>query len=444
MKDKQSLKAVDYSSRRAAVAERIGADGVLVLFASAERVRSHDTLHPYRPSNDLLYLCGFPEPEAVLVLTPGRAAGELTLFVRPRDAEREMWDGYREGPEGAVARFGASEAWPIEELDRRLVDLLRGRRTLHYGLGEDVARDQAMVARLARLRANRRAPDQGPLSIVDPRPLLTELRWRKDEAELERMRIAARISAEAHVLGMQQTRPGMYEYEVQALMEAHMRASGGSGPSYGSIVAGGARGCVLHYTSNDQVLADGETVLVDSGAEYDWYAGDITRVWPVGRRFSPAQRAVYEAVLDAQEHTVSLVRAGTDSQALHAACLRRLTERAIDLGLLRGGVDELVESQAVRAYFPHGTGHYLGMDVHDPGPYFVAGSEGPTARPLEPGVVLTVEPGLYIRPDDESAPEALRGIAVRIEDDVVVLDGGGEVLTGGVPKSVAGIEALRA
>lgn len=428
------------SARRRAVLDQLG-DGVLVLVAPPERTRSNDTQYLYRPGSDILYLTGFPEPETVVVLAPNHPEHQFVMFVRPRNRDSEIWDGFRYGPEGAMREFGADAAFPIGELDERLPGYLRDNDTLHYALGEDRAFDDRILGMLRALGASRKQPNRAPTCIRDPRPLLHRMRMVKSEHELGLLARACEISATAHVEAMKATRPGLREFEIQAVLEGSFLRQGAAAPAYASIVAGGANACVLHYVANRDELRDGELLLVDAGAEVDWYAGDITRTWPVGRTFSPEQRAVYEAVLDAEEYAVDMVRPCASKHDIGEKTTRRLTQSMIDIGLLSGSLDEAMETEAYRRYYMHGIGHYLGLDVHDVGVYFVSEGQG---EPFVPGVVTTIEPGIYVAPDDLEAPEAFRGIGVRIEDDVVVTDGEPRVLTGGVPKSIAEIEALRA
>lgn len=428
------------SARRSNVLEQLG-DGVLVLVAPPERVRSNDTQYLYRPGSDILYLTGFPEPETVVVLAPNHPEHRFVMFVRPRNRDSEIWDGFRYGPEGAMREFGADMAYPISELDERLPELLRDNDTLYYALGEDRAFDDRILSMLRGLGASRKQPNRAPGCIRDPRPLLHRMRMVKSEVELDALARAAEISAEAHLEAMKATRPGMYEFEIQAVIEGWFLKQGATAPAYASIVASGANACVLHYVANRDEMRDGDLLLVDAGAEFGWYAGDITRTWPVGRSFSPEQRAVYEAVLDAEEYAISLVRPGASKHDIGEKTARRLTQSMIDIGLLSGSLDEAIEKESYRRYYMHGIGHYLGLDVHDVGVYFVAEDEG---EPFVPGVVTTIEPGIYVAADDHEAPEAFRGIGVRIEDDVVVTEGAPRVLTGGVPKALDAIEALRA
>lgn len=428
----------DFVSRRSVIAEQIG-DGVLVLFASPEQRRSNDTYYSYRPDSDLIYLSGFEEPECVLVLRPKHET-PFVLFVRPKDREREIWDGFRYGPEGAREHFGADAAFTISELGKELPELLAGADAVHFAIGEDSAADGAILGAMKALRANRRRADRCPRAIVDPRPMLHGLRRVKAADEIQVMATAAEISARGHVAAMRCARPGMFEYELKAAIEGEFLRSGASAPAYDSIVASGPNACVLHYTSSARQLLSGDLVLIDAGAEYGRYAGDITRTWPVAAEFTGAQRAIYEAVLEVQIEAVDRVRVGTNNHDLDQWVRREMCSRMIDVGLLSGSLEQNLEEESYRRYFMHGTGHYLGIDVHDVGPYYVEDGVG---LPYEPGVVVTIEPGMYIAADDETAPEAFRGIGVRIEDDVVVTAADPRVLTDGVPKSVAEIEAMR-
>lgn len=435
----QTSPPVDYGARRRHVMDTMGEDAALILFSNPEQRRSNDTFYRYRQSSDLLYLCGFPEAEAVLVLAPGSDT-PFVLFVRPRDRERETWDGFRAGPEGAVSDYGADAAYPLAELGERLPALLSGRRAVYHALGVSRSADATLLGAMQGLRGNRRQGERAPEAIVDPLRLLHELRRVKDAAEIARMKVAAEISAAGHLAAMKQTRPDMMEYEVEAVLTSEYRRRGAEDHAYAPIVAGGSRACVLHYNENDGPLREGELVLIDSGAEYHGYAGDITRTWPIGASFSGPQRAIYEAVLDAEEFGIALTVAGQSNVGVHEATVARLTENMLEIGLLTGSLDEQLENEGYREYYMHGTGHYLGLDVHDVGAYRDA-DDAPIV--YEPGMVLTVEPGIYVRADSD-APEHFRGIGVRIEDDVLIEAHGASVLTGSVPKLVDEIEALRA
>lgn len=429
---------MDYARRRKQLADQLDY-GVLVLPTNSEKNRSNDTDYPFRASSDLLYLSGFPEPEAIVVLAPHHPEHQFVLFVRPKDREREIWDGFRYGPEGAVSEFGADAAFPITEFDERIGDYLRDTERLYYAIGDDPAFDRRMLAAVRKLRASRKQPDRSPRAIFDPRPLIHRMRMTKDEDELVVMRRAGEIAAAAHLAAMKATRPGMNEFELDALIEYEFRKRGASGPAYTSIVAGGSNACCLHYTSNNQPLRDGDLLLVDAGGELDGYAADITRTWPVGTSFSGPQREIYQLVLDAELAAIEMSRPGLSNHDLQQATIRRLTSGLVDLKLLSGDVDGLIESEAYKRFYMHGIGHYLGLDVHDVGVYYQAENIG---EPMPAGAVITIEPGIYV-PDEDDIPAAFRGIGVRIEDDVVLTNGAPEVLTGDVPKAIDDIEALR-
>jgi Xaa-Pro aminopeptidase len=425
-----------HGARRARLAQAMQG-GVAVIPTAPERIRNRDTHYPYRYDSHFYYLTGFPEPESVLVLLAGARPKSL-LFCREKDETREIWDGFRFGPQGARERFGFDEARPIAELDAQLAALLADQPALYFPVGADPAWDARAIGWLNAVRAQARAGVAAPERVQDVRALVDEMRLVKDAHELGVMRRAAAISAEAHRRAMRAARPGRFEYELEAELLHEFRRSGAQFPAYWPIVAGGANACVLHYVSNEDVLRDGELVLIDAGCELAGYASDITRTFPVGARFSGAQREVYEIVLAAQSAAMARVRAGAAWNEPHDAAVRVLAQGMIDLKLLPGGLDEALEKETYKRFYMHRTGHWLGLDVHDAGDYKRAGKW----RPLLPGMVLTVEPGLYIRAA-EDVPERLRGIGVRIEDDVLVTDGACEVITRETPKSIADIEALK-
>ena len=411
--------------------------GAIAILQGAHLVtRSADSQFPFRQDSDFHYLTGFDHPDAVAVL---RSDGGpvYTLFVEPRDRAAETWTGYRPGVEGAVADFGADEAYPVAELDGKLPALLERAQRLFHVLGRDAKLDARIVEILESMRLRSRLGLVPAAEIIDPRRVLHELRLRKEPAELAIMRRAASISAEAHREAARLAEDGRFEYELEAMILYQFRRLGASGPAYGSIVGGGRNATVLHYIRNDQKLVDGELVLIDAGCELEGYASDVTRTYPVGGSYRGAQRAAYEVVLEAQLAGLALAKPGATLPAIHEATTRRLVEGMCELGLLSGSVDDLIRSEAHRRYYMHNTSHWLGLDVHDVGPYAVDGKP----RPLEPGMVFTVEPGLYIAADDEKAPAELRGIGVRIEDDVVICADGCEILTAAIPKHPADVEA---
>jgi Xaa-Pro aminopeptidase len=425
-----------YAHRRAAALAALG-DGAALVFGAPHAIRSGDAEYRYRQSSDLWYLCGWEDPEAAALLRPG-AEHPFVLFVQPKERSREVWTGFRPGVEGARERYGADAAFPIAELPSRLGELLVGWGTLHYAFGEDADRDRTVFRAVqAPARVAARNGLATPHHLVDARRLLGEMRLFKDDAEIATLRRAAAITAEAHIAAMRLGRPGVAEYEVEAEIDGLFRRRGGDGPGYTTIVGGGANACVLHYISNRAPLRAGDLCLVDAGCEYACYTADVTRTWPVSGRFTAPQRRLYELVLDAQRVAIDAARAGRPYKAMHDAAVRVLTQGMVDTGLLEGEVDTLIADEAYRRYYMHGTGHWLGLDVHDAGAYHLCGA----SRLLAPGMVLTVEPGIYVPPDDESAPAEYRGIGIRIEDDVLVTAGDPDVLTAACPKAVAEVEA---
>ena len=425
-----------HARRRRRLMRRIGLEGIAILPTAPVCYRNRDADYPYRPDSDFYYLTGFPEPGACLVLAPGHEEGETLLFVRPRDPEQETWTGRRAGVEGAVKTYGADAAYPIDELDRRMPDLLARRRRVYFPLGRDAAFDRRVGDWLNRLREKARSGVHAPTEFIALDHLIHEMRLIKTRPELVLMERAAAITVEAHLRAMAACRPGMREYELEAEY-LHTVRRHGAVPAYNPIVAGGENACILHYTANDQPLEAGQLVLIDAGAEFGLYAADVTRTFPVDGRFRPAQRAVYELVLEAQQAAIEQVRPGNHWNAPHEAAARVLTEGLVALGLLEGKVDKLIDEGAYRRFYMHRTGHWLGMDVHDVGEY----KTGDDWRELKPGMVLTVEPGLYLDAGRD-VPRRYKRIGVRIEDDVVVTRDGCRVLTDQIPKAVADIEAL--
>ena len=439
MKASTGIDGKEFARRRRQLMRMAGDDAILVLPAALERIRSRDTHYPYRQDSDLWYLSGFPEPEAVLVLVPGRAHGEAILFCRERDPDREGWDGPRTGPEGAVDRFGLDDAYPIEDLDEILPGLLEGRSRVYYHFGRDTEFDLKLIGWLNRVRAQVRSGAQPPHEFLELGHLLDELRLFKSPAELKLMQRAADISVLAHEAAMRAARPGLHEYALQAEIERVFRMHDAV-PAYGSIVGAGANACVLHYVANNAQAADGELVLVDAGAEYRNYAADITRTFPVNGRFGKEQRLLHDLVGEAQAAALAEARPGVPYEAGHEAAVRVLTEGLLRLGLLKGKLERNVADGSYKRYYRHKTGHWIGLDVHDVGDYRIDGE----SRLLEPGMVFTIEPGLYIPPDDTSVAAKWRGIGIRTEDDVLVTRDGHKVLTGKLARSADAIEALMA
>jgi Xaa-Pro aminopeptidase len=413
-------------------------ESIAIVPSAATQIRNRDATFPFRQDSDFYYLTGFAEPEAVLVLAPGRRHGEFLLFCRERDPEREAWDGPRAGTEGACRDLGADDAFPIGDVDDILPGLIEGRRRVYYALGRQGEFDRRLMGWINTIRAKARAGAHPPGEFLDLDHLLHELRLFKSPAELDVMRRAATISAHAHRRAMRACRAGMPEYVLEAELLHEFLLNGARSPAYRSIVGGGANGCIMHYVDNCAPLGDGDLVLVDAGCEYEHYAADLTRTWPVNGRFSREQRALYELVLAAQEAGIAEVRPGNHWNQPHDATVRVITAGLRDLGLLDGEPNELVELEAYRPFYMHRAGHWLGMDVHDVGEYKLGGEW----RVLEPGMVLTVEPGIYITPGQRDVPRKWRGIGIRIEDDVAVTRAGHEVLSRDAPKAPAEIEAL--
>ena len=433
------MKPADHLSLYAARRNRLTAlmgEGVAVIATAPERLRNRDSHYPYRFDSYFYYLTGFIEPEAVLVLVAGKSPKAI-LFCRQRDAEREVWDGFRYGPEAARERFGFEEAHPVSELDALAPNLIADQPTLYYAVGADAEWDARVMGWLNVVRARERAGVAAPERLHEVRALLDQMRLVKDAHELGVMRRAARIAAAAHRRAMQAAHPGRMEYEVEAELLHEFRRNGAQFPAYSPIVAAGAHSCVLHYVANDAPMSDGELLLIDAGCEVDGYASDITRTFPVNGRFNGAQRAVYELVLASQVAAIEKVRAGRGWNEPHDAAVRVLAQGMLDLKLLTGSLDEVLEKETYKRFYMHRTGHWLGLDVHDAGEYKRAG----LWRTLAPGMALTVEPGLYIRAADD-VPERLHDIGVRIEDDVVVTENGCEIITAEAPKLPDDIEAL--
>jgi Xaa-Pro aminopeptidase len=421
--------------------KRMGEDAVAIIAGAREATRSNDTQYRYRQDSDFLYLTGFDEPEAIAVIAPSHKEHKFTLFVRPRDPEREIWDGRRAGVEGAQKEFGADAAFPIAEFEEKLDDFLNGATNLYYRIGNGNSElDEVIVRRIRGLRAAGRRRMSAPEAIIDPAAIVHEMRLFKTEEEIELMQRAADIGAEGHREAMKQARPGMNEYEVEALVEYVFRKRGASAPAYTSIVGGGANATVLHYINNDATLNDGDLLLIDAGAEYRGYASDITRTFPVNGRFTEAQRDIYDLVLETQTACIERVRPGASVDDLKNYSIELLTEGMVRLGLLKGETKKLIEEEKYKQFYMHGLGHFLGLDVHDVGRYHIKDE----ARRLEPGMVMTVEPGLYIAPGTKDIPEKYLGIGVRIEDDILVTEDGNHNLSSKAPKRPDEIEELMA
>ncbi len=424
-----------FIDRRRRLCECMG-NGIAVIPTASEKLRNRDTSYPYRADSYFHYLTGFPEPESVLVLVAGEQPKSL-LFCRERDPDKEVWDGYRYGPEGARVTFGVDEAHSIKTLDEKLAELVADQPALWYSLGHDAAWDARIAATLNAVRAQSRAGKRAPQDIRDVRAALDEMRLIKDAHEVALLRRAADIAADAHIRAMRTTSPGRWEYEIEAELLHEFRRRGCQYPAYTPIVAAGAGACVLHYVDNNRRIGDGELVLIDAGGELDGYASDITRTFPANGRFSGPQADVYDLVLDAQSAAIAAIKPGATFLSPHDAAVKVLAQGMVDMKLLEGSVDGVIESEAYKRFYMHRTGHWMGIDVHDAGEY----KAGEAWRALVPGMVMTVEPGCYIRPADD-VPQAFWNIGVRIEDDVLVTADACEILTHKAPKKIADIEAL--
>ncbi len=418
---------------------RMDPNSVAIIPSAREATRSNDTQYRFRQDSDFLYLTGFEEPEAIAVVAPAREQ-KYALFVRPRDPEREIWDGRRAGVEGAKSEYGADEALPIVEFDQKLQEILDGAEKLYYRLGVNPDLDDTIIRQITRMRALNRKPIHPPQTIIDPATIVHEMRVLKSPEEIELMQKAADIAAQAHVEAMKAARPGMKEYEIEALIEQIFRRLGAAAPAYTSIIGAGVNATILHYINNDGELRDGDLLLIDAGAEYKGYASDITRTFPINGHYTKAQREIYDLVLEAQMACVEMVRPGTTHDQLKSHSIEVLTEGMVRLGLLKGDPAELIKEKKYEQFYMHGLGHMLGIDVHDVGRYWYAME----SRALEPGVVMTVEPGLYINPNTKDIPEQYLGIGIRIEDDVLCTANGPRVLTNKVPKKAEEIEKLMA
>jgi Xaa-Pro aminopeptidase len=429
--------AAIFADRRKRFIDAIGPGSVAIMPSAPVAVRSGDVEFIYRQDNDFYYLTGFAEPESVALFVPD-APEQFILFVRPRDKERETWTGRRAGLEGAVADFGANQAFALDDLDSVLRRHLDKVDRIYYPLGINERMNARILELLRAAQAMRPRIGTGPHALLDPRELIHEARLLKRPEELAAMRDAIAISADAHKAAMRTARGGMMEWQVEATVDYTFRSRGAAGPSYPSIIASGPNAATLHYINNDREMRTGELLLIDAGCEYGFYASDVTRTFPVGARFTPLQRDLYEIVLNAQLAGIEAIKPRIKFDDPHEAAVRVLVEGMCRVGLIKGPVEDALKAGAWRRYYMHRTSHWLGMDVHDVGLYRVGGE----SRTLEPGMVLTVEPGIYIAPDDAEAPEEFRGIGIRIEDDILVTSGGHEVMTAAVPKSVAEVEAL--
>ncbi len=431
----------DYRQRREQFMTKIGS-GTAILRSAPTAVMHNDVAYNFRQDSNFFYLTGFDEPDAVAVFAPHHETHKFVLFVRPKDAAKETWSGYRIGVDAAKEKYGADEAYPIAELDEKLTQYVEKADRIYYHLGRDRGFNNTVLNLWQRLMSTYEKKGTGPIAIEDPGPILHPLRQVKSAGELDRMRKAVAIAAEAHNLALEMRKPGCYEYEIQAEMERLFLLRGGLGAAYPSIVASGANACILHYTENRRQMQDGEILLVDAGCSYDYYNSDITRTYPVGSKFTEEQRILYELVLTAQLRAIEQVQPGNPWNLFHDAAVRTIVEGLIGLGLLQGDIEEIIKEEKYKPFFMHGTGHWLGLDVHDVGVRQI----GETWQSFQSGQVVTVEPGIYIRPDfkpfegQPEVPDRWRGIGIRIEDDVLVTDTGNEVLTAAVPKAIEAME----
>lgn len=430
----------EFQQRRQDLMNHMEPNSIAILASASGILRNGDSEFRFRQSSDLYYLTGFNEPQSVLVLIPGRAQGESLLFCQEKDPLKELWNGKLLGPDAAIKQLGLDDAFPIGDIDDILPGLIEGRERVYYAMGKDENFDHRVMEWVKVIRKKVRAGAHPPGEFLVLDHLLHEMRLIKSKAEIDLMRESGQIAVRAHKRAMQACRPGMFEYEIEAEFMHEFFRSGCSAPAYTSIVAGGVNACILHYNENNQKLQGGDLLLIDAGCEYQYYASDITRTFPVNGKFSPEQKAIYELVLKAQLDAIETVKPGAHWDDPHNMTVKVLTQGLVELGLLKGEVPALIESGAYREFYMHRAGHWLGMDVHDVGDYKIDGKW----RQLEPGMVMTVEPGLYIAPNNMNVEERWRGIGVRIEDDVAVTRSGYEVLTAGLPKTVQEIETFMA
>ena len=438
----KKLTQVDFKERRDRLAEEMGPHSIAIIATSPVAIRNRDADYKFRADSSFFYLTGFAEPEAVAVIETYESLDEgytYSLFCRERDREMEIWNGYRAGVDGAVDDYEADEAYAIDLLDEEIIEKLLNKQKLFYRIGHSSEFDVRVSKWIQQADAQQRRGNESPAQVIQLDRILDEIRLFKTPQEIELMQIASNISAKAHTRAMQTVRVGMMEYALEAELN-YVFGQQGCVPAYNSIVGGGANACILHYVENNQELKDGDLVLIDAACEYELYASDITRTFPVNGKFSAEQKALYEIVLNAQLAAIDAVKIGNSYKEPHNVAVRILVEGLLSLGIMQGDIEKIIETEAYRQFYMHGTGHWLGMDVHDVGAYKQAGEW----RPYEEGMVVTIEPGLYIAPDDETVDAKWRGIGIRIEDDVVATANGPLVLTKDVVKSIAEIEALMA
>ncbi|PWK53735.1 Xaa-Pro aminopeptidase [Pleionea mediterranea] len=428
----------EFARRRHNLMQTMEQGSIAIVASSQELVRSRDTHFMFRQDSDFHYLCGFPEPNAVLALIPGREHGEFVLFCNDKDPQQETWHGRRIGPEAACEKYGADDAFPIDDIDEILPGMMEGRHRIYYEMGKNTGLDNQIMSWVNKIRSQVKKGAQPPGEFIDLRHALHDMRLIKSAAEQKLMKQSAEIAADAHKRAMQVCKPGMTELEIEAELHYEFTRQGARFPAYSSIVASGDNACILHYTENQSKLKNGEMLLIDAGAEYQGYASDITRTFPINGKFTPAQKELYNLVLEAQLAAIETVKPGNHWMQPHEAAVDVLTEGMIGLGILEGDKQTLIEQEAYKQYYMHKTGHWIGLDVHDVGDYSIDGEP----RMLESGMVLTVEPAIYIPKDDEAVAKKYRGTGIRIEDDIVVTSDGHEVLSAGVVKTVEEIETL--
>ena len=428
-----------YKQNREAFIEKMGRGGVAIFASTPPAIWNHDTEYNYRPNPNFYYLTGFEEPESICVIAPDHPKHQYILFVRPKDKQAEIWNGKRVGVKNARKHYGADKAYPIEKFSKKIGKYLQGAERLYYTLGSNADVDGEILARFTQSVKSRIRSGKGFDTLVDPSPILSELRLIKNETELQRTRLATEITVAGHVAAMKAVRPGLYEYELEALVESTFRMNGANGVAFPTIVASGGNATTLHYTTNDCRIEDETLVLIDAGAEYGHYSGDVTRTFPANGTFTEAQREIYQIVLDAHTAIIDAIRPGVSIDEPHQKSIELLTEGMLSLGLLKGKAKKLIKKEAYRQFYMYRIGHMLGLDVHDVNCVHESNGDFKT---FQPGMVMTIEPGLYVADDTKDVPPAYLGIGVRIEDDILITENGCEVLTDGVPKEIAEVEAL--
>lgn len=425
-----------FKARRDKVSKQIGVSGILVIGSAKEYWRSVDWTYPYRQTSDFYYLTGLVEPDSVAVLIPGRAEGEFIVFSKPHDPEKELWEGFMVGQEGARRDYGADQAFPIDQLDAMMPGLLANRKQVYFDIGRDIDFDNKIIKWINTLKGMVRAGIHAPKELIDAAKILHEMRMFKDSVEIGLMKKSASIAVSAHARAMQACRPGMFEYEIAAEILYEFIRHGGNSPSFETIVGSGPNSCILHYSDNNKRIDDGDIIVVDAGVEYEYYSSDITRTYPANGKFTPEQKAIYEVVLNAQTEVIAMLKPGVTWMDAHETSERVITEGLVELGLLKGSINELLEKKACKAFYMHRIGHWIGLDNHDVGEY----KPNASWRIFEPNMITSVEPGIYIADNHPLADKKWWNIGVRIEDDILLTENGCEVITKGLPKTVEEIE----